>query len=209
MSRALVGKASLGRGRSGGSLALLSLLAGCAFSPSKGPPRAGAHQSPELRAASHSARLGWLTWSNPTTILYCNRRIDDQGNPVGVTGPCSRLEAGEQTPHRIVDWTNAGRPDSTAPTAGPWDRCSIELEDAQLVPTPKPARAFVVSPTGKTLIEEWTPDPKINGDVFALEVSFSPEGKWMAVARLAIGLGEGERTIEVSGVNIWPVPACR
>jgi hypothetical protein len=183
------------------------LLSGCAFSPTKGAPRA--RETPGGRhLAAHSLRLGWLTWSNPTTVLYCNRRIDDQGNPVGVTGPCWRQEAGD-APHRIVTWTNAGRPDPAPPTQGPWDRCAIELEDAQLVPVAKPARAFVVSPTGKTLIEEWTADPKLNGDLFALEVSFSPEGQWMAVAKLAIGLGEGERTVEMAGVDILPVPACR
>jgi hypothetical protein len=192
-------------------LAFALAFGGCAFSPSKGPPRAvtdePAPQTP--RPAAHSLRLGWVAWGTPSRIYYCNRRLDDQGNPVGVTGPCWRLEAGESEPHRMVAWMNAEHPDATTPDAFPGGKCRVELEDAQLVPAPRPARAWLVAPSGKTLLDEWTPDPKVVGDLFAVEVSFAPEGKWMALVHLAVGLGEGERSVEFAGAAIRPLPGCR
>jgi hypothetical protein len=67
----------------------------------------------------------------------------------------------------------------------------------------------LASPTQRTWLDEWSPDAKINGDVLAVELSFSPEGHWMAVAHLAIGLDDRERTIEISAVSIRELPACR
>lgn len=183
------------------------LLAACAPSSTQRAAKAGfpARATPEHKRV----RLGWVTWPNADTMIYCNRRVDDQGNLVGVLGPCWRYEAGEPAPKKIMSWSNLGRPDSTPPAVGPWDRCTLELEDARLVPTPSPARASLQSPTAKTPLDEWTPDPKLTGDAYATEVSFSPEGKWMAVLHLSIGLGEGERTIEIADAKLAAVPACR
>ena len=67
----------------------------------------------------------------------------------------------------------------------------------------------------KTIYEEellqlrWKPAATVGGDIYADELSFSPEGKWMAVAHLGIHLGEGERIVEIHGVDIKEVPACR
>lgn len=113
------------------------------------------------------------------------------------------MTAGE-TPKKILSWLNAGRPDETSPNAVPWPRCSVELKgDTQS------ASATLVSPTGRETIDEWKPDASVGGDVYAIELSFSPEGKWMAVAHLAIHLGEGERIVEIPSVQIRNVPACR
>jgi hypothetical protein len=154
-------------------------------------------------------RLGWITWNNADELMYCNRRIDDNGNPVGVLGPCWRLAAGEAAPHKMVSWLNIGRMDDKLPDVGPWPRCSVELEPAKLLPKAEPARAWLRSPSGRNVLDEWAPDAGVNGDAFVIELSFSPEGKWMAVAHLAIGLGEGERAVDFSSVTLRELPACR
>jgi hypothetical protein len=148
-------------------------------------------------------RLGWVTWSDVDELLYCNRRIDDNGEQVGVLGPCFRLAAGER-PKQIMSWLNAGRPDATPPLAGPWDRCTLEHKGDS-----NGAQLTLVTPTKKEPLEDWQPDSKVGGDAYAVEVSFSPEGKWMAVVHVAIHLGDGERIIEIPFVDIRPVPACR
>ena len=104
----------------------------------------------------------------------------------------------------MLSWLNAGRADNTSPAAVPWQRCSVELKgDAQ------GASATLVSPTGREPLDDWKPDASVGGDVYAVELSFSPEGQWMAVARLGVHLGEGERIVEIHGVEIRAVPACR
>ena len=95
--------------------------------------------------------------------------------------------------------TNAGRPDAaqrraagaTAARSRCW--CRKSAGDAG-------------HPTGREPIDDWKPDATVGGDIFADELSFSPEGKWMAVAHLGIHLGEGERIIEIHGATS-PLPA--
>jgi hypothetical protein len=177
------------------TVALMLALAACKSSP---PPR------PPLRSSTgYPMRLGWVTWSDVNELLYCNRRLDDEGQQVGVLGPCWRLTAGEQ-PKRIMSWLNAGRPDASPPGGGPWDRCHLETHgDSQ------GAWIKLVTPTSKDSIDDWKPDAKVGGDLYATELSFSPEGKWMAVVHLAVHLGDGERIIEIPSVDIRSVPACR
>jgi hypothetical protein len=175
---------------------LLALaLAACKPAPR---PRA-----PLRSSTGQLMRLGWVTWSDVNELIFCNRRLDDNGQTVGVVGPCWRQSAGEP-PKRILSWLNAGRPDETPPNAGPWDRCSVEVQGDT-----RGALATLLTPTGRESIEDWKPDAKVGGDVYAVELSFSPEGRWMAVARVAIHLGEGERIIEIPSVEIRAVPACR
>ncbi len=178
-----------------GAIAVAAAGAGCKRPLSARPPLKSSTGQP--------FRLGWITWSDVNEILYCNRRIDDNGDQVGVLGPCFRLSAGER-PRQIMSWLNAGRPDASPPHAGPWDRCRLEhkgdSESAQLT---------MVTPTGKEPLEDWRPEAKVAADAYDVEVSFSPEGKWMAVVHVAIHLGDGERIIEIPSVDIRAVPACR
>jgi hypothetical protein len=148
-------------------------------------------------------RLGWVTWSDVNEIVYCNQRLDDNGIRIGVLGPCWHQTAGEP-PKKMMSWLNAGRPDDTSPNAVPWHRCSVDFTSAH-----DGATATLITPTGREPIDDWKPDATVGGDVFADELSFSPEGKWMAVLRLGIHLGEGERIIEIHSVDIKEVPACR
>jgi hypothetical protein len=148
-------------------------------------------------------RLGWITWSDVNEVIYCTRRLDDAGGQIGVLGPCWQMTAGER-PKKILSWLNAGRPDQTPPNAVPWSRCSVELKgDTQ------GASAILVTPTTREVLEDWKPEPSVGGDVYGLELSFSPEGQWLAVAHLAVHLGEGERIVEIPSVDIRTIPACR
>jgi hypothetical protein len=67
----------------------------------------------------------------------------------------------------------------------------------------------MVTPTGREPLEDWKPEARSAADAYDVEVSFSPEGKWMAVVHVAIHLGDGERIIEIPSVDIRAVPACR
>jgi hypothetical protein len=183
-------------------LLLPLLAAGCIFQPAKGPVRESARPSPSPSAQKprpHSLRLAWAAWNSDTVLFYCNRRIDDMGNQVGVIGPCHKIKQ-DDTPHLLVAFTNVNRPDTSPPNAGP---CNIELEDAQLVPQKKPARALIAD----TAIEEWLPEG--DGDLFVVETLPSPDGKLLGILRVAVGLGEGERSVEVVGARVIPAPACK
>ena len=160
-------------------------------------------RAPLTTATGAPMRLGWVTWSDVNEIVYCNQRLDDNGTRVGVLGPCWHEVAGE-APKKMMSWLNAGRPDETPPNAVPWQRCSVELKgDTQS------ASAIMHTPTSTETIDDWKPDAKVGGDVYADELSFSPEGKWMAVVHLAIHLGDGERIVEIPSVDIRTIPACR
>jgi len=176
---------------------LLTLLVAAACKPTRGP------LTPLKSSTGQPMRLGWVTWSDVNELIYCNRRLDDDGQAVGVLGPCWRQVAGEP-PRTIMSWLNAGRPDASPPLAGPWDRCAVEAKGDQ-----NGAVATLLTPTSREPIEDWKPDAKVGGDVYAVELSFSPEGKWMAVVHLAIHLGAGERIVEIPSVDIRAVPACR
>ena len=154
-------------------------------------------------------RLAWVTWPDPNAFIFCTRRLDDNAAQVGVPGPCWRLEAGEAVARKIFEWASLGGADHSPSNASPWDRCHFETEQGVLAPKPTPARLWLLTPTRRDLVVEWMPDVKAQGDVFVLEPSFSPEGKWMAIVRVGVGLGEGERIVEIDSAELRLVPACR
>ncbi|HXU70599.1 MAG TPA: hypothetical protein VN947_14780 [Polyangia bacterium] len=174
--------------------ALALAVAGC---------RAPKPRAPLTTPTGAPIRLGWVTWSDVNEIVYCNQRLDDNAQRIGVLGPCWHETVGER-PKQMMSWLNAGRPDATPPNAVPFSRCSVELAGDS-----HGASATLVTPTGREPIDDWKPDATVPGDLFADELSFSPEGKWMAVVHLGIHLGEGERIIEVHDVDIKQIPACR
>ena len=183
-------------------LGVLLALAGCATQvPSVNEPIATG------RDAGKRVRLGWVSWLDDQTLFACNRRVDDSGQSVGVMGPCARFDA--EGRHGVMSWGNTELPDRTRSDASPGPRCKIELEDAQLLPTPKPARVFVTVGGERKLLDEWKPDKAMSGDAFAIEPSFSPDGKTVAYVHVAIGLGEGERIVEIPDARLAPAPECK
>ncbi|MFI5288981.1 MAG: hypothetical protein ACHQ17_04995 [Polyangia bacterium] len=191
------------------ALFVMMLAGGCATqAPAVAPRSTTPLGAKTARPASAWPRLGWVAWDDPDTLVVCDRRVADDGAPIGVLGPCKKIGP-DNVPHKLISWLNADQPDESVADASPFSACHLELDEMQLVPKPVPARAWLVGPSGKrTLLAEWTPDASVDGDRFRLEATFSPGGKWMALVELAIGVGEGERTLEIAGAHLYPTPAC-
>jgi hypothetical protein len=190
------------------SVALALALAACA------PAAPAVKHGPGLAASSAKLRLAAVMWPNGKSIIYCTRRLDDEAKPVGVAGPCRRLEAGETEAMKILSWATLGRFDQAAPDAVPatlGGRCHLEITQGQRARTPTPARIEWVTPSTRTTLEEWAPtgEQAALADAFTLEASFAPEGEWMAILRVAVALGDGERVIEVPAARLIKVPACQ
>jgi hypothetical protein len=131
-------------------------------------------------------RLAYVAWGarldgQPTT---CPGTIDDEAKFTAKSLACAK-----------------GIRDTSSPDAV--GTCSFRRDDAVLVPTVKPARLYL----GDKLLVEWTPDT--DGDQFTLEPSLSPDRKTLAVLHVAIGLGEGTRTVETAKVTLLPAPDCK
>ena len=175
----------------------------------------GVQRGPGLTSStSRRVRLGAVMWPTATSIIACTRRLDEQAQPVGVAGPCAKLEAGENNATKVLSWATLGRFDGSPPDGGPpslGGRCHFEIEDAARIPQPRSAKVWWVTPTQRRELAAWTPaDEKgvAESDQFTMEVTLAPEGEWMALLRVAIGLGDGERIVQVVGMNLLRVPAC-
>jgi hypothetical protein len=161
------------------------LLAACA---TQSPSVEVRHQI-GLRAPEEP-RLGWVTWADDETLVGCSRRIDDEGNPVGVLGPCKKVGP-DGVVRPLVSWLNAEAPDRSP--------LGFRVEPSRR-PDEAPARLWA----GKMLIEAWTPEKELTADEYRVEATRSPAGKWLGLVHLAIGIGEGQRTIEVTGLRLIP-----
>lgn len=159
-------------------------------------------------------RLAAVMWPSATSIITCTRRLDDSARSVGVPGPCRKLEAGEPEPQKVLSWATLGRFDGSAPDAPPpssGGRCHIELVKGQLGPSARPATATWVTPTRRESLDSWTPGAEpasVDMDAYTIETSLAPEGEWLAILRVAVGLGDGERVVEVARARLLRIPAC-
>jgi hypothetical protein len=187
--------------------ALVLALVSCAHDGGKpaSPP-------PNAMPPGH-ARLAAVMWPVAKAIIYCTRRIDDYARPVGVAGPCKRLEAGDPEPVSTISWATLGRFENSAPDAMPASvggRCHLEITQGQRAPAATPALLTWVAPSGKTVLEAWTPSgaDAVDTDAYTLEATFAPEGEWMAILHVAVGLGDGERIVKVPYAKMIRVPAC-
>ena len=178
-----------------------ALLAACLAACAHGP----APTAPRPRPAVEGVRLAAVMWPTARSIIYCARRIDDAAQPTGVAGPCARLEAGEAGPTKVLSWATLGRFDRSPPTAVPqsWARCRLALTRAGDATT-----LAWVGPTQREVLDEWRPGADSEADAFSIEATFAPEGEWMAVLRVGIGLGDGERVVQIAGAKLLRVPAC-
>ena len=184
-------------------LPLLALVAGCATTSPQAPGPALPNKQP------NRVRLGHLVWQGNSMVTVCTRRIDDDANTVGVAGPCWKAELGASGLSRIVSWMGAG-PQERRPLASlPGTICGFEYEDAVLTPVEKPAKLYFVAPSGRSEIYSWPPPPGATADAYQLETSLAPDGKTLAILRLQLGLGEGQRIVEPEGVELRPAPACQ
>lgn len=188
---------------------LLSLLlAGCRHAT-----HANVVKTAVAPAVGEHVRLAAVMWPTKKAVITCTRRIDDAAQPIGVPGPCKRLEAGETDPVKILSWATLGRFDDDAPDSVPKSfggRCKLEIEPGQRQPL-REATLTWVTPTKRVKLDDWMPTDDaeaVEADQFTIESSFAPEGEWLAILHVAVGLGEGDRIIQVPGVKIVAVPAC-
>lgn len=157
-----------------------------------------------------TVRLGQLVWQGNTAVTICTRRIDDNANVVGVAGPCWKAEVGKREMTRIVSWIGAGPNDTRPVDTYPGTSCRFEAQDAQLAPTEQPAKLTLITSSGtRQEIYSWPPPPGATADAYRLEPSLSPDGKTLAIVRLQIGIGEGQRVIEPEGVELREAPSCK
>jgi hypothetical protein len=180
---------------------VVALVGGCAHTTPAVKRGPGLAMEPKLRLAA-------VMWPNGHSAIYCTRRLDDYGKPVGVAGPCRRLEAGETDTVKILSWATLGRFDNTPPDAVPSSlggRCTIEITQGK---KDAPATLTWVTPSRREELDRWTLDPNSYADAFTSEASFAPEGEWMILLHVTVGLGDGERIIEVPSVRMIKVPAC-
>lgn len=158
----------------------------------------------------HSERLAWSGWSHDGRFIACSRRTDDLAQRGQLTR-CLVARPGE--PPQTVDGPTAVSAvaftyDSASIDVGP-GACRVRFDDVPGDPGAPPARATLIGPAGMTPLASWKPAPEVDGDYFALETSLSLDGKWLAVVRVAVGLGDGEQSVDVTGIELRPAPACR
>lgn len=153
----------------------------------------------------HRERLAHASWRSDGTFRLCAGRDADGARGglrcVFVAGPGaqSMIRPWQDDPEFVTD---------PLPVDRSPDGCGVLLEDTRGTPDSGPALATFVTHAGTTRLAQWHPGPEVSGDYFALEASFSPDGRWVAVSRLAVGIGVGEKVVEIVGVTIQPAPHC-
>jgi hypothetical protein len=159
----------------------------------------------------HTERLAWVAWraggANPT-FAACGRRTADLGVQGQLCG-CVVVERAGAAPTPGAWTEDAGFiRDRSAVEFAPGG-CRVLLDDVPGDPGAPPARATLLGPGARLAIDEWRPPATVDGDYFAIETSYSPDGRWLAVVRAAVGIGDADRLVELSSVEVRPAPTCR
>ncbi len=202
-------------------LACAAALAGCprreVQQPIAAPPPTVAGPPVALPdgGVRHTARLALVAWKG-STVGACGRRTRELGERGAIKGCVVVAEPGQ--PAAPLDWTSErGFVEDRSPVdAAAGDRaakgsggCRVLLEDAPGDPGAPPARATLLSPTGRTPLDAWSPPSTVDGDRFAIETSLSPDGRRLALVHTAIGVGDGDLLIEVVSLELRDAPICR
>ena len=163
--------------------------------------------APPERAVRHTERLALVAWKG-SLFGACGRLTTEPAVP-GVAKGC--VVVGEPAAAAApLDWTSdRGFVRDTSPAdAGP-NGCRVLFDDAPGDPSAPPARATLQGQAAQLPLDAWRPQSTVDGDYFAIETSFSPDGKWLGVVHTAVGIGEGEQRIEVVSAELRPAPVCR
>ena len=184
----------------------LSACKGGASTPSAPPPpvKEGTPVALPADGIHHTERLAWSAWLPSGAFIACGRTTDDFSKQ-GRLGKC--LTAAPGPAPAPATWPAGAARDASPVDAAPAG-CKVLLDDIPGDPGAPPARATLVGPTGKTPLAEWKPPREVDGDYFALETSFSPDGKTLALARTSVGRGEGDQRVDVVSVELRPAPPC-
>jgi hypothetical protein len=190
--------------------ASLSLLAACQRSaglPAPAPPDRGAAPSAASRPTPRRQALSRLGWSAGWLRACGVRRVERPGQPDDERpGPCvtggARLD--QPPPPSLSEGATGLAPGVLPP------RCWLSYEDAPGDPAAAAvARATLVGPTGRVVLDQFSPPAETDGDYFAIDASISPDGRLLGIARLSVGLGVGEQLVRVISVEVRPAPTCR
>ena len=156
----------------------------------------------------HTERLVQGGWVEAGCWMVCGYKTNRRGasdlkcRQVGAAeAPCTPGTAGAAQPRTVTV-------DRTAPDRAPGG-CRILLEDVPGDPGAPAARASLVGREGTVLLDEWRPAATDDGDYFAIETSFSPDGKWMGVAHVSVGIGDGDRLVRVIDAQVRRAPVCK
>ena len=102
-----------------------------------------------------------------------------------------------------LSWLGAGQPVHTVYFGGGTPSLLSPAQVDQILGAC--CRAFDVAPNCEITLEA---NPgSVDGDYFAIETSF--RGGRLGLARVSVGLGEGERLVRVISVEVRAAPACR
>ncbi|MBX3208912.1 MAG: hypothetical protein KF764_28025 [Labilithrix sp.] len=149
-----------------------------------------------------AGRRAWIGWrSHEPLVRACGSGASD---PIPDVGQANCWRGGAGGPLKMTD--NGFVRDASPADHVPGDRCRVEYEDA--ADASSPARAWLASPTGRELLDAWMPAAGSQDTGYATEVSFSPDGKLVALVHLRVTKRASGAFIEVDEVLVRRAPAC-
>jgi hypothetical protein len=199
----------------GAALALALATAGCprrdAPPTSPPPPLSPGPAGPTADGGlHHTERLAKLGWRADGAFRACGDPPSGSGaaGKPSRPGPCLVVprpgERAVAVPAPPPDYRDDTTPFDRAPGG-----CHLRFDDAPGDPGAPAARATLVGAAAATPLDAWSPERTVDGDYFAIEASFSPDGKWLALVHVAVGIGEDERRVDVVGAEVRAAPGCR
>ena len=156
---------------------------------------------------SHTEPLAEVRWAGDWAMACGGRRVESATNGAVKTTPGACVTAG------VAGAAADARPQESAFQAGAEGAvpapCRVYYEDISGDPAAPPARASLVGPGGRQLLDEWRVPREVDGDYFAVEIRVSPDGKRIAVLHVSVGIGDGDRLVRVESAEVRPAPPCR
>lgn len=190
------------------------MLAGCRHHPADAPlsPPPPVSPGPAVTLPDggmrHTIRLAGAGWDAASAFQACARHLDDAGTPRPPFGPCLIVRGPGAAAEAQPAPDRAFFDDTSVSTAAP-DGCHTAFFDVPGDPGAPAARAFLVGPSASALLDSFRPPSTVDGDQFAIETSYSPDHSRLALIHSALGLGDGDRRVDVVAVEMRAAPACR
>jgi hypothetical protein len=203
------------RARLACALAAAFTLAGCPrrdAPPTSPPPPQSAGPSGALADGGmhHTERLAQAGWRSDGAFQACGDfpwARDQPGKPLR-PGPCLVVARAGELPIAVPAPQPGYAADASPPERAPGG-CRVRFDDAPGDPGAPAARATLVGTTARAALDAWKAPREVSGDYFAVETSFSPDGKWLAIVHSAVGIGEEGRLVGVIDAEVRAAPPCK